>query len=310
MLLFASLSWRRPEWRIFALLLIVETLPSANFLPLTEAGRPLLRYPLYLLFCAPLLPRVWRAGILAQGCFRLYAIYFLWALFSAAYSLVPMFSLGRAVSSSLLVVDPGRVTPLSNVTGPLAFAGFGSLFVLSYHALSKSSGPGESKALRDALVLPVFSFIAGISMEGVNGLFHKTWDLYLYAFDARLGLKPTRARNTFPPWSVNASSSPKLLITVATSVLSWSCPDFNESTPAIARISSPSTSSPFSSQSRARSASPSCVIPSCAPDSLVNRWISAGYVLPQRALMFVPFGSSCATVNFAPSSRRMHGVDL
>lgn len=104
MLLFASLAYRNSEWRIFALLLLVETLPSANFLPLTEAQRPLLRYPLYLLFCAPLLPRFWRSGILAQGCFRLYAIYFAWAFVSATYSLVPLFSLGRAIASSLLFV--------------------------------------------------------------------------------------------------------------------------------------------------------------------------------------------------------------
>jgi len=105
MLLFASLAYRRSEWRIFALLLIVETLPSANFIPLTEAQRPLLlRYPLYLVFCAPLLARVWRSGILAEGCFRLYAIYFAWAFVSAAYSLVPLFSLGRAIASSLLFV--------------------------------------------------------------------------------------------------------------------------------------------------------------------------------------------------------------
>jgi hypothetical protein len=102
--LVAILAYRLPQWRIFALLLIVETLPSANLIPLPEAARPLLRYPLYLLFCAPLLPRVWRSAILSRGCFRLYAIYFGWALASAAWSLVPVFSLGRAISSSLLFV--------------------------------------------------------------------------------------------------------------------------------------------------------------------------------------------------------------
>src|SRR6266849_2581726 len=61
--LIAILAYRLPQWRIFALLLIVETLPSANLIPLPEGARPLLRYPLYLLFCAPLLPRVWRSRI-------------------------------------------------------------------------------------------------------------------------------------------------------------------------------------------------------------------------------------------------------
>jgi hypothetical protein len=36
----ATLAYRYPQWRIFALLLIVETLPSANFLPITDAQRP------------------------------------------------------------------------------------------------------------------------------------------------------------------------------------------------------------------------------------------------------------------------------
>ncbi|HKD69417.1 MAG TPA: O-antigen ligase family protein [Candidatus Binataceae bacterium] len=104
LVLFASLAYRRSEWRVFALLLVVEALPSANFLPLTEAERPLLRYPLYLLFCVPMLPRVWRSGILSRGGFRLYSLYFAWAFLSATWSLVPMFSFGRALSSTLLFV--------------------------------------------------------------------------------------------------------------------------------------------------------------------------------------------------------------
>jgi O-antigen ligase len=104
LLTFATLAYRHSQWRIFALLLIVEALPSANFLPLTDAERPLLRYPLYLLFCAPTLPMVWRSEILSRGGFRLYAVYFAWAFASAAWSLVPMFSFGRAFSSSLLFV--------------------------------------------------------------------------------------------------------------------------------------------------------------------------------------------------------------
>ncbi len=104
LLMFARLAYRSPQWRIFALLLIVETLPSANFIPVTEAQRPLLRYPLYLLFCAPMLPRMWRGSMLSRGGFRLYAIYFAWALLSVCWSLVPAFSLGRALSSALLFV--------------------------------------------------------------------------------------------------------------------------------------------------------------------------------------------------------------
>ena len=99
----ARLSYLHSQWRIFALLLIVETLPSANFLPM-GAERPLLRYPMYLLFCVPMLPMVWRSGILSRGGFRLYSLYFAWAFLSVTWSLVPIFSFGRALSSTLLFV--------------------------------------------------------------------------------------------------------------------------------------------------------------------------------------------------------------
>lgn len=102
LLALTRLSYEHSQWRIFALLLIVETLPSANFLPLSEAERPLLRYPLYLLFCVPMLPMVWRSGILSRGGFRLYSLYFVWAFLSVTWSLVPMFSFGRALGSALL----------------------------------------------------------------------------------------------------------------------------------------------------------------------------------------------------------------
>jgi len=104
LLLFASLAYQHSEWRIFALLLIVEALPSANFLPITEVQRPLVRYPMYLLFCVPMLPAVWRSKLLLRGGFQLYALYFAWALLSATWSLVPMFSFGRALASTLLFV--------------------------------------------------------------------------------------------------------------------------------------------------------------------------------------------------------------
>ena len=100
----AILAYRHPQWRIFALLLIVETLPSANFLPLTGAERPRCAILYTCCFVPPLLPRMWRSGILTRGGFGLYSIYFAWAFVSATYSLVPVFSLGRAIGSSLLFV--------------------------------------------------------------------------------------------------------------------------------------------------------------------------------------------------------------
>src|SRR5207245_2555608 len=51
-------------------------------------------------------------------------------------------------------------------------------------------------------------------------------------------------------------------------------------------------------------------MPISASASLTRRWISLGCVLPHPSLMFIPFGSLCATATSAPSSRKMHGVDL
>ncbi len=104
LLVSAGLAYQRSDWRMLALLLVVEALPSANLLPITEDQRPLVRYPLYLFFCVPMLPKVWRSGILSHGGFRLYSIYFAWALLSATWSLVPIFSFGRALASTLLFV--------------------------------------------------------------------------------------------------------------------------------------------------------------------------------------------------------------
>ena len=81
-----------------------------------------------------------------------------------------------------------------------------------------------------------------------------------------------RAKDLSAVRRASASSSPKLLITVATSVFCASWPAPSKSIAAMARISSPSTISPFSSHNRTRSASPSCVMPTWRrfPDEPLN----------------------------------------
>ena len=65
-----------------------------------------------------------------------------------------------------------------------AFLGIGSITVMACD--------GELKAaLRDALVLPVFSLVAGLGMNWANGFPERTYDHLLYAFDGTLfGIPP------------------------------------------------------------------------------------------------------------------------
>jgi O-antigen ligase len=95
--------YQRPELLILALL-FVEVLPSITLLPIGEDQRPILRYPLYLLFALPLAPVIYRSHLLGRGGFRLYSIYFAWAALTATYSLAPAFSLGRAIAAISLFI--------------------------------------------------------------------------------------------------------------------------------------------------------------------------------------------------------------
>jgi hypothetical protein len=79
--------------------------------------------------------------------------------------------------------------PVSMVTGIGAFLGLGSMAVLAYGALWLRSEP-DIRVLREALVVPLFLVGAGLAMGLVEKLLPKTFDLYLYAFDCRLGVSP------------------------------------------------------------------------------------------------------------------------
>ena len=91
---------RHPAWLIVVLLL-TEMLSSNVFVP--DGVNTALRYGVEVLFCAPLLPMIWRAGITSKGGFRLYLLYFAWCFLTVTYSLSPIYSLGRALSAMLLI---------------------------------------------------------------------------------------------------------------------------------------------------------------------------------------------------------------
>src|SRR5258708_39860641 len=68
---------RHREWLIFALTL-ANLMMAGALIPDTiqTAGH----YALDFAICIPILPFTWRSGILAKGGFRLYVVYFVWAL--------------------------------------------------------------------------------------------------------------------------------------------------------------------------------------------------------------------------------------
>jgi O-antigen ligase len=88
-----------PFW-LPCVLLLIEVVPSMQFFD--ESVRPVIRYPMLLAVCLPAIPLRWRGTMLVRGGFRLYLIYFAFALISVSYSLCPTYSLGRVMSSTLL----------------------------------------------------------------------------------------------------------------------------------------------------------------------------------------------------------------
>jgi O-antigen ligase len=92
------LASRDPRWLVGALL----TVAAVSETNLVEGiGRASAHYVIIFALCLPAIPKVLRSGALRYGGFRLYCLYYLWALATVAYSLAPVFSAGRlAVSVS------------------------------------------------------------------------------------------------------------------------------------------------------------------------------------------------------------------
>ena len=92
-------TWHREA--VVTAILLTEILSANVFIPAGVSTA--LRYGMNVLFCAPLLPMLWRSGALRRGGFRLLAIYFAWCLITVTYSLTPAYSAGRAFSAMLLI---------------------------------------------------------------------------------------------------------------------------------------------------------------------------------------------------------------
>src|SRR6266851_3851572 len=92
-----------PTWLILALVL-EETLPYMNLIPIDPQSRWWLRYPFLLAFCIPTIAAAWKSGILKRGCFSGFLLYFGWGAVSILYSLDPGTSAGRLIPEILLFV--------------------------------------------------------------------------------------------------------------------------------------------------------------------------------------------------------------
>ncbi|HTW65629.1 MAG TPA: phosphatase PAP2 family protein [Bryobacteraceae bacterium] len=83
-----------------------------------------------------------------------------------------------------LLRGPFDRDPMVAVLSAGAFLGLGTITVMAWQALWGAAQ--AAGALRDALVLPAFSFIAGLGMDWANGSALPTYDHLLYAFDGTL----------------------------------------------------------------------------------------------------------------------------
>jgi hypothetical protein len=93
------------------------------------------------------------------------------------------------------------------VLGLGAFLGVGSILVMAFDKVWTGSSR-YTTALTDALILPVFSLLAGVAMQFANDAPRLSFDYFLYRFDASLGLTPGRTIGAlFQSWPLVKTTS-------------------------------------------------------------------------------------------------------
>lgn len=142
------------------------------------------------------------------------AKHLLWAVAAGA---------GYGIAYALLGTTFGG-SAVQVATGIGAFLGLGSLTVMS-SAMVWSGSRTYLEPLRRALVLPVFSLIAGVSMDAVTKSQPPAYDFYLYAFDSGLGLSPgasvAKLFDALPWLGMAASITYSLLLLFPTLYDAW-----------------------------------------------------------------------------------------
>jgi hypothetical protein len=112
--------------------------------------------------------------------------------FAGAYTL-----LGGGLGTTVLVA----------VLGAGAFLGVGSLAVMSCYMVWTGSRTYRL-VLRDAVMLPIFSLVAGLAMNWINGHALPSYDYFLHAFDLTLGTPGRLVARWFQalPWLAASAS--------------------------------------------------------------------------------------------------------
>jgi hypothetical protein len=109
-------------------------------------------------------------------------------------------------------------------TGLGAFLGLGSLTVMTL-AMVWAKSRAYLVPLRRALVLPMFSLVAGVSMDAVTRSEPSAYDLYLYSFDCGLGITPgasiAKLFDALPWIGIAASAIYALLLLFPTLYDAW-----------------------------------------------------------------------------------------
>jgi hypothetical protein len=175
-----------------------STLPAPARVP-GSAARFALAYKLTV-SVAILLSIVLISGIYRVGSNTLLAGGFLGAVFIYLVSRPSLIQLGLSLLASAFVAtlygilggtfgqDSGIET-LSLFMGIGAFLGAGSILVMALDKVWTGSSQ-YTALLTDALILPVFTIVAGLAMQFANGGPHLSFDFLLYRFDTSLGLAP------------------------------------------------------------------------------------------------------------------------
>ncbi|MBZ5601026.1 MAG: phosphatase PAP2 family protein [Acidobacteriia bacterium] len=92
----------------------------------------------------------------------------------------------------LLLKGPVGADAFTRSMGLGAFLGIGSIAILSFEMVARERRD-RARFLADALVLPVFSLVAGIGMQLTNHAAHPSYDYLVYGFESSLGIFPGAA---------------------------------------------------------------------------------------------------------------------
>jgi len=144
---------------------------------------------LALIFSLVLVSGIWHMGSNSMIACGFLGAFFIFAGTRASLRLLAIAAAAGAGYAACyrLLGGPFDHDPLLALIASGAFLGIGSITVMAWQSIwIRADTPDNLAALRDALVLPVFSLVAGLGMNWANGSAQHTYDHLLYAFDGTL----------------------------------------------------------------------------------------------------------------------------